>query len=179
MSRLGNKPIDIPQGVQVTISPDMAVNVKGPKGQMGLSTEQRVSLEQEENSLWVRRPDDSKQSRAYHGLYVRLIRNLMIGVTEGFKKELVLEGVGYRAAKSGKGITLSIGYSHPVEFPAPEGITLDVPDQNQVVISGMDKQQVGQVAADIRALREPEPYKGKGIRYKDEHIRRKEGKTGA
>ncbi|NQU44229.1 50S ribosomal protein L6 [bacterium] len=179
MSRLGKIPIDIPQGVEVIINPEMAITIKGPNGQLSVVTEKRVTIRKEENQVHVARHGDSKADRAFHGLYQRLIRNMVIGVTDGFKKELQIEGVGYRAAKQGAGITLSLGYSHPINFPAPEGITIEVPENTRIVVTGADKQQVGQVAADIRALRKPEPYKGKGVRYVGEHIRRKVGKTGA
>ena len=179
MSRIGKVPIPVPQGVEVRITPDMQVTVKDPKGQLELDTRGYVSLEMEDGELRVDRPDDSKASRAYHGLYQRLLGNMVTGVHEGFKKELEIQGVGYRAAKSGNGLTLSLGYSHPIQFPAPQGIELDAPEATQIVVSGHDKQLVGQVAANIRALRKPEPYKGKGIRYKGEYVRRKVGKTGA
>ncbi|MFP4379805.1 MAG: 50S ribosomal protein L6 [Candidatus Sumerlaeia bacterium] len=179
MSRIGNNPIKVPGGVQVTVTPEMAIQIKGPKGQLDLDTGKRVNLNYENDEITVQRHDDSKQNRAYHGLYQRLIRNMVIGVTDGFSKELEIEGVGYRAEGSGNSITLNLGYSHPIKFDAPEGITLQATDANHVVVTGYDKAKVGQVAADIRALRPPEPYKGKGVRYKGEYIRRKVGKTGA
>ena len=179
MSRIGRIPIPVPKGVEVTISPEMAVSVKGPKGQLQLSTHKRVAVKLENSQIQVERPNDSKESRAFHGLYQRLLESMVRGVTQGFQKELQIEGVGYRAAADGKGLTFTLGFSHPVKFPAPAGITLTAPEPTRVLVAGCDKQLVGQVAANIRALRKPEPYKGKGIRYKDEHIRRKVGKTGA
>jgi large subunit ribosomal protein L6 len=179
VSRLGNKPIAVPQGVDITISPEMKVTAKGPKGQLEVPTEQRVSVTLDDSAIMVSRPDDSKESRAFHGLYQRLIENIVIGVTQGFRKELEIQGVGYRVAQDGKGLTLSLGFSHPVQVAAPEGIVFEVPDQSKINILGCDKQLVGQVAANIRRLRPPEPYKGKGIRYVGEYVRRKVGKTGA
>lgn len=179
MSRIGKIPIDVPKGVDITITPAMKVTVKGPKGQLDLDTQSRVSVTFEEGQIHVARPDDTTPSRAFHGLYQRLLTNMVLGVSTGFMKELQIEGVGYRAAKDAKGLTFALGYSHPVPFPAPVGITLEAPEPTRVVVQGCDKQLVGQVAAKIRALRKPEPYKGKGIRYKGEHIRRKVGKTGA
>jgi large subunit ribosomal protein L6 len=179
VSRIGKIPIAVPKGVEVVISPEMAVSVKGPKGQLSLTTHKRVAVKLENGQIQVERPNDSQESRAFHGLYQRLLSSMVRGVTQGFEKQLQIEGVGYRAAAEGKGITLSLGYSHPIKFPAPAGITLTVPEPTKIIVAGCDKQLVGQVAADIRALRKPEPYKGKGVRYKDEHIRRKEGKTGA
>lgn len=177
MSRIGNVPIPVPQGVDVTISPDMKVTVKGPKGQLEINTENRVSIKMEDGAVVINRPDDSKPSRAFHGLYQRLVTNMVFGVEKGFSKELQIIGVGYRALQAGTGLTLNLGYSHPIDFPAPDGIKLEAPETTKVIISGYDKQQVGQVAANIRRLRPPEPYKGKGVRYKDEHVRRKVGKT--
>lgn len=179
MSRIGKNPISIPQGVEVKVSPEMVVEVKGPKGTLTQETENRVSVKIADGAVIVERPDDTSQSRAFHGLYQRLISNMVQGVTEGFKKELEIEGVGWRAAMKGKALSLNLGYSHPIDFPAPEGITFETPEATQIVVSGFDKCLVGQVAADIRKLRKPEPYKGKGIRYKGEYIRRKVGKTGA
>lgn len=179
MSRIGKNPINLPKGVDVTITPDMKVAVKGPKGRMEIDTVRRVSVKVEGESIIVSRPDDSNQSRAYHGLYQRLLSSMVHGVSSGFRKDLEIQGVGYRAAQQGKGVTLSLGYSHPIQFDPPEGITLEVPAPTAIVVLGCDKQQVGQVAANIRSLRPPEPYKGKGVRYKNEHVRRKEGKTGA
>ena len=179
MSRIGNNPIPVPKGVTVTIAPDMKVSVKGPQGQLDLDTRKRVTVALAEDKVCVERPNDSRESRAYHGLYQRLLVSMVKGVSEGFTKELEIQGVGYRATAEGKGLTLLLGYSHPIHFPAPEGINLSAPEPTRIVVKGCDKQKVGQVAADIRALRKPEPYKGKGIRYKGEHVRRKVGKTGA
>lgn len=179
MSRIAKVPLPVPKGVEVAISPLMAVKVKGPKGELGMETHRRVTVRMENANLFVDRPDDSNESRAYHGLYYRLLRNILLGVTKGFQKELQIEGVGYRAAAEGKGVTLTLGYSHPIKFAAPPGIQITVPEPTRIVVTGCDKQLVGQVAADLRALRKPEPYKGKGVRYKGEHIRRKVGKTGA
>lgn len=179
MSRIGNIPIQVPQGVEALVSADMKVSIKGPKGRMEIDTAKRVAVKLEDGALHVARPDDSKESRAYHGLYQRLLSNMVKGVSEGFAKELEIIGVGYRATESAAGLTFNLGHSHPIQFPAPEGITLKAPEATRVFVSGCDKQLVGQVAADIRRLRKPEPYKGKGIRYKDERVRRKVGKTGA
>ncbi|MBN1868263.1 50S ribosomal protein L6 [Candidatus Sumerlaeota bacterium] len=179
MSRIGNNPIPVPKGVQVTITPEMRVSVKGPKGLLEVDTRRRVSVLMKEDKIHVARPDDSRSSRAYHGLYQRLLVNMVHGVSEGFSKELEIQGVGYRATAEGKGLTLLLGFSHPIHFPAPEGIVLSAPEPTRIVVAGYDKELVGQVAADIRALRKPEPYKGKGIRYKGEHVRRKVGKAGA
>jgi large subunit ribosomal protein L6 len=179
VSRIGKLPIAVPRGVEVTITPAMKVTVKGPKGHLDLDTQGRVTVTLEAGQLHVARPDDTTPSRAFHGLYQRLLTSMVIGVSVGFKKELAIEGVGYRAAKAPNGLTFALGYSHPIAFPAPAGIALDAPEPTQVVVQGCDKQLVGQVAANIRALRKPEPYKGKGIRYKNEHIRRKVGKTGS
>ncbi len=179
MSRIGNVPVAIPSGVDVKISPQMGVTIKGPKGQLEMSTEGRVTVTFADSAITVERPNDNRDSRAFHGLYQRLITNMVIGVSEGFKKELEIRGVGYKVEKVGKGLKFNLGHSHPINFDAPEGIALDAPDQTHVVVTGVDKQQVGQVAANIRSLRKPEPYKGKGIRYVGEHVRRKVGKTGA
>jgi large subunit ribosomal protein L6 len=160
----------------VSIKPT-EVSVKGPKGTLTVKTLGRVEVKQEGAELQVRRFDDSRQSRAFHGLYQRLIRNSVIGVTSGFKKELEIQGVGYRASMAGKKLVLNVGYSHPVEIEPPAGITFSAPKQTEVIIEGVDKQVVGQVAADVRSHRPPEPYKGKGIRYKGEFVRRKVGKS--
>ena len=179
MSRLGKVPVAVPKGVEVSLGPDMKVTVQGPKGRLELDTKRHVALRLEGNAIHVDRFDDSKESRAYHGLYQRLLTNMVRGVTQGFQKELEIHGVGYRAAAQGRGISLLLGYSHPIQFNPPEGITLEVPQPTQIIISGCDRQAVGQVAANLRAFRKPEPYKGKGIRYKGEHIRRKVGKASA
>jgi large subunit ribosomal protein L6 len=178
VSRIGKNPITVPAGVTVTIT-NGHVYVKGPKGELSLDTHNRVSISYENNQIVLDRPNDSNENRAFHGLYQRLLSNIVLGVTQGFAKELIIEGVGYRAAAAGKDINFQLGYSHPILFPAPDGITLAAPEATRIIITGCDKQLVGQVAANIRALRKPEPYKGKGIRYKDEKIRRKVGKSGA
>ena len=178
MSRIGRHPIAIPAGVTVTISDDNLVTVKGPKGTLTQEVNKNITVKQEGNEILVSRPDDEKQNRAFHGLYRALIHNMVVGVTEGFKKTLVMEGVGYRAQVNGKALTLNVGYSHPVVFNPPEGITYEAPAATTIVVKGIDKQVVGEMAAEIRAIRKPEPYLGKGIRYENEHIRRKEGKAG-
>ncbi len=176
MSRIGKLPIPVPSNVQVTIDKGL-VNVKGPKGTLSVDTRNHVEVKLDEGVISVHRPNDQSQSRAYHGLYQRLIANSVTGVTTGYKKELEIQGVGYRAALQGKVLVLSLGYSHPIEFEPPAGITFAAPKPTEVVIEGIDKQVVGQVAAKIRSLRPPEPYKGKGVRYKGEYVRRKVGKT--
>jgi large subunit ribosomal protein L6 len=165
-------------GLQATVAGEK-VSVKGPKGQMELETRGHVTVSLEDGALLVERHGDSIQDRAYHGLYQRLLRNMAVGVKEGFKKTLLLNGVGYRAQMDGKTLVLALGYSHDIRYTPEEGIKLTTPNQTTVEIEGIDKQRVGQVAANIRGYRPPEPYKGKGIRYSDEVIRRKEGKTGA
>ncbi|WP_048601052.1 50S ribosomal protein L6 [Rubeoparvulum massiliense] len=177
MSRIGKKPIAIPAGVEVKVEGQI-VTVKGPKGQLTHTVHPDMQVSIEDSHLLVKRPSDDKPHRALHGTTRSVIDNMVTGVTEGFQKELELVGVGYRAAKSGNGVTLNVGYSHPVEVPAIDGIEFEVPSQTQIIIKGIDKEVVGEVAAKIRAVRKPEPYKGKGIKYKNEHIRRKEGKTG-
>ena len=178
MSRIGKLPITIPAGVTITVSDDNTVTVKGPKGQLSESISKDMILTQEGAVMTVKRPSDAKRHRSLHGLSRTLINNMVVGVTTGFTKNLDIVGTGYRAQKSGNKLVLNVGYSHPVEFEEPKGITFDVPTPNRVVVQGADKQQVGQVAADIRKVRPPEPYKGKGIRYETEVVRRKEGKTG-
>ncbi len=177
MSRIGKLPIAIPKGVEVKTTPT-EVTVKGPKGTLSVPTHGRVDVKIEDGSVHVARFSDARQDRAYHGLYQRLIRNSVIGVSEGFKKELEIQGVGYRAQAKGKSLSLSLGYSHPIEVTPPAGITLSAPQPTEVVVEGADKQQVGQIAAIIRGYRPPEPYKGKGVRYKGEYVRRKAGKSG-
>ncbi|MDD6767842.1 MAG: 50S ribosomal protein L6 [Coriobacteriaceae bacterium] len=177
MSRIGKLPVSVPAGVEVSINGN-EVTVKGPKGELTRSFYSALTIEQaEDNSIVVTRPDDERESRAQHGLTRTLINNMVIGVSEGYSKTLELVGVGYRAAVKGDKLEMNLGFSHPVIVEKPEGITFECPDQAKIVVSGIDKQQVGQVAADIRKWRKPEPYKGKGIRYQGEHIRRKEGKT--
>lgn len=177
MSRIGKLPVSVPAGVEVSINGN-EVTVKGPKGELTRSFYSALTIEQaEDNSIVVSRPDDERESRAQHGLTRTLINNMVIGVSEGYSKTLELVGVGYRAAVKGDKLEMNLGFSHPVIVEKPEGINFECPDQAKIVVSGIDKQQVGQVAADIRKWRKPEPYKGKGIRYQGEHIRRKEGKT--
>lgn len=178
MSRIGKLPVSIPAGVTITVAADNTVTVKGPKGELSQKISLKMIIEQDAGVLHVKRPDDEKESRALHGLSRSLINNMVQGVTAGFSKSLDIVGVGYRVQKNGSNLTLNMGFSHPVEVIAPKGITLDAPGPNKIVVSGIDKQLVGQVAADIRKIRKPEPYKGKGIKYENEVIRRKEGKTG-
>lgn len=177
MSRIGRKPIVIPAGVDVKID-GSTVTVKGPKGTLSRTVHQNMNVAVEDGVIHVTRPDDNKLNRSLHGLTRTLVANMVEGVEKGFSKELEINGVGYRAAKQGKDLVLNIGYSHQVIVPETDGITIEVPSPNKVVISGPDKQKVGQFAAQVREKRPPEPYKGKGIKYVDEHIRRKEGKAG-
>ena len=179
MSRIGKMPVVIPAGVEVTIAENNLVTVKGPKGTLTQQLEPSMTLKQEGAEILVSRPNDAKENRALHGLTRALLHNMVVGVTDGYKKTLEVNGVGYRAAKDGNKLVLTIGYSHPVEVPEIDGITIEVPSQNQIVISGCDKQKVGRFAAEVREKRPPEPYKGKGIKYADEVVRRKVGKTGA
>ena len=178
MSRIGKLPVNIPGGVTITVGDDNTVVVKGPKGELSEKISPKMELSMEDGVLTVKRPNDLKENRALHGLSRTLINNMVVGVTTGYSKTLEIVGVGYRAQKQGNKLVLNLGYSHPVEFEEPQGITFDVPTPNKVVVSGINKQQVGQMAADIRIKRAPEPYKGKGIRYEGEYVRRKEGKTG-
>ena len=178
MSRIGRMPISVPAGVDIQIGADNLVTVKGPKGTLTQKLSSAMSITQEGSELHVTRPNDLKENRSLHGLTRTLLNNMVVGVTEGFKKELDVNGVGYRVAKDGKKLVMNIGFSHQVFMEEPEGITIDVPNPNKIVISGSDTQKVGQFAADVRENRPPEPYKGKGIKYVDEVIRRKEGKTG-
>ncbi len=178
MSRVGRLPVDVPSGVDVTIV-GSHVKIKGPKGELEFTFAPRIEISFADGQIAVKRPSDGREFRSLHGTTRALIQNMITGVTEGFQKELQLVGVGYRANMQGKNLVLNVGYSHPVEIVPPDGITFEVGDRNQqVFISGIDKQSVGQVAADIRKVRPPEPYKGKGIRYKGEYIRRKAGKAG-
>ena len=179
MSRIGKMPVAVPAGVEVTIADGNLVTVKGPKGTLTQQLEPSMTIRQEGAELLVSRPNDEKENRALHGLTRALLHNMVVGVTEGYKKSLEINGVGYRAAKEGNKLILTIGYSHPVEVSEIPGITIEVPQPTQIVISGCDKQMVGQFAAEVREKRPPEPYKGKGIKYTDEVIRRKVGKTGA
>ena len=177
MSRVGKLPIRIPQGVDFKLVAGTA-RVKGPKGQLEESIHSNMKIEQSDGELRVVRPNDQRQNRALHGLTRSLLNNMVIGVTEGFSKTLMVIGVGYKVELKGKNLLMQLGYSHPVDYPATEGIEFEVdPKQNMIVVKGIDKQRVGQVAAEIRELRPPEPYKGKGVQYKDEKIRRKAGKA--
>ncbi len=178
MSRVGRMPIAIPAGVTVTIAENNHVTVKGPKGTLERTLPEEMNIKQKGSEIIVTRPNDLKKMKSLHGLTRALINNMVVGVTEGFTKVLEINGVGYRANKSGKKLTMTLGYSHPVEMEDPEGVESTV-DGNRITVSGIDKEKVGQYAADIRAKKKPEPYKGKGIKYVDEHIRRKAGKTGA
>ncbi len=178
MSRIGKLPVSIPSGVTITVDDSNVVTVKGPKGELKQQMPKDMVIEQENGSLTVKRPSDDKAHRALHGLTRSLIHNMVVGTTEGFKKNLEIVGVGYRAQMQGETLVLNVGYSHPVEFKKIDGIKFETPAPTKIVVSGIDKQKVGQIAADIRAVRSPEPYKGKGIRYENEHVRRKEGKTG-
>ncbi|MEM9200998.1 MAG: 50S ribosomal protein L6 [Actinomycetota bacterium] len=177
MSRVGNAPITVPGGVDISID-GSSITVKGSKGELSRELPGGIVAAIDDGTLTVTRPDDSKESRAYHGLCRSLIQNMIVGVNEGFIKELQIQGVGYRAtAKGSNALELALGFSHPVSIEAPEGIEFEVPAQTQILVKGIDKQLVGQVAADIRKWRKPEPYKGKGIRYKDERVIRKAGKA--
>ena len=178
MSRIGRAPIVLPAGVEVKVD-GQHVTVKGPKGELSMNAAPSIKVEVSEGVVHVSRPDDAKENRSLHGLTRSLVHNMVIGVSEGFKKTLEVNGVGYRAAKEGKNLVLNIGYSHQVIVPETEDIQIEVPGPNQIVIKGIDKQKVGQFAAEVRGNRPPEPYKGKGIKYDYEVVRRKEGKTGA
>ncbi|WP_063553714.1 50S ribosomal protein L6 [Clostridium ljungdahlii] len=178
MSRIGKLPIAIPSGVTFAVTPDNVVTVKGPKGQLVKAMRKDMNIAVEDNSIVVKRNNDEKESRALHGLTRALINNMVIGVTEGYAKTLELVGVGYRAQLQGKKLVLNLGFSHPIEVEAVEGISFETPAPTKVVVKGIDKELVGDVSADIRNWRRPEPYKGKGIKYENEVIRRKEGKTG-
>ena len=175
MSRIGRKPVNVPDAVTVTIAPGN-IAVKGPKGELTQTYSQEMTVSQEENTILVARPTDRGPHRALHGLTRSLIANMVEGVTDGFEKRLEIQGVGYRAALKGKNLELALGFSHPVSITAPEGIDFEVPQPTEIIVRGIDKQLVGQVAADIRKRRPPEPYKGKGIRYRDEQVLRKVGK---
>lgn len=177
MSRVGKKPVELPAGVDVEVE-GSAVKVKGSKGELERTFNERISFDVSDDVVTVTRPDDSRESRALHGLSRALLNNMVVGVSAGFVKELEIQGVGYRASLKGRDVELLVGFSHPVVVEAPDGITFEVPDQNKIIVSGIDKEQVGQVAASIRKVRPPEPYKGKGIRYVGEYVRRKAGKAG-
>ena len=179
MSRIGRMPITVPAGVTVTVAEGNVVTVKGPKGELTRALRTEMTIKQEGNVITVERPSDEKLHRSLHGLTRTLLNNMIVGVTDGYKKELDVNGVGYRVAKDGKNLVMNLGFSHQVIVPEIEGITIDVPSPNKIIISGCDKQAVGQFAAEVREKRPPEPYKGKGIKYSDEVIRRKVGKTGA
>lgn len=176
MSRIGKQPIEVPQGTDVTVN-GQNVHVKGPKGELTFDAHADMTVTLEEGVVTVTRPSDEPQHRALHGLTRMLVANMIEGVVTGFSKTLEIQGVGYRALKKGSGIELNLGFSHTINYSAPDGVSLDLPDQTTIVVTGVDKQKVGQAAAEIRAFRPPEPYKGKGIRYKGEHVRRKAGKT--
>src|ERR1700710_862904 len=175
MSRIGRKPVDVPDAVTVELAPGN-IAVKGPKGELTQTFSQDMTVSREENTILVTRPTDRGPHRALHGLTRSLIANMVEGVTDGFEKRLEIQGVGYRAALKGKNLEMALGYSHPVPIEAPEGIEFEVPQPTEIIVRGIDKQLVGQVAADIRKRRPPEPYKGKGIRYRGEHVARKVGK---
>ncbi|MFZ0391750.1 MAG: 50S ribosomal protein L6 [Calditrichia bacterium] len=177
MSRIGKLPIQIPQNVEVKIDKNNMVWVKGPKGELQMPLNEEMIIEQGDNQIEVKRPSDSKKHRSLHGLTRTLVYNMVAGVTEGFRKGLEIVGVGYKAEKKGSGLLLLVGYSHPIYFVPPEGISIEVPAPTKISVSGIDKVLVGQVAAKLRAFRPPEPYKGKGIRYEGEFVRQKAGKT--
>ena len=178
MSRIGKLPIAVPAGVTVTIADDNTVTVKGPKGELSQKVNKDMTVRMEDGQILVERPSDAKQHRAMHGLYRSLIHNMVEGVTNGFSKTLELVGVGYRASAENNTLTINIGYSHPVIMKAPDHVTYETPNANTIVVKGIDKQQVGALAADIREVRKPEPYHGKGIRYHGEYVPHKEGKAG-
>ena len=177
MSRIGRKPVVVPAGVEVTVNGNV-VTVKGPKGQLTQEISKNLTVEVKEGEVVVTRPTDNREDRSQHGLARTLINNMIVGVTQGFEKKMELIGVGYKAEKKGNTLVMQLGYSHPVEMVDPEGITTEVPKATEIIVKGADKALVGNYAANIRAWRKPEPYKGKGIKYVDEVIRRKEGKTG-
>lgn len=179
MSRIGIKPVGLPAGVEVKVDGNNAVTVKGPKGELTEQISKLLKVEVKDGAVNVSRDSDAKAYREQHGLARTLIQNMVTGVTQGYEKKLELVGVGYKAEKKGKKLVLNLGYSHPVELEDPEGITTEAPSATEVVVKGIDKALVGNYAANIRAWRKPEPYKGKGIKYAGEYIRRKEGKTGA
>ncbi|MFC0469731.1 50S ribosomal protein L6 [Halalkalibacter kiskunsagensis] len=177
MSRIGKKPVEVPSGVTITLDSTL-LTVKGPKGELKRNLHEDMKINIEENLVTVERPSESKEHRALHGTTRSLINNMVEGVTKGFERSLELVGVGYRATKSGQKLVLNVGYSHPVEITPEQGIDIEVPSNTKVIVKGIDKERVGAIASNIRSVRLPEPYKGKGIRYEGEYIRRKEGKTG-
>jgi len=179
MSRIGRLPITVPAGVEIKIADDNTVTVKGPKGELSEKISKRISVKLEDGVINVSRGDDLKESRSLHGLSRTLVSNMVTGVSAGFERKLEIVGVGYKADKQGNKLVLSLGYSHPVELPDPEGITTETPSTTEILVKGIDKAVVGNYAAIIRAWRPPEPYKGKGVRYAGEQVRRKEGKAGA
>ena len=178
MSRIGRKPITVPAGVEIKVDDANVVTVKGPKGTLTQAIHPNMTIEVSANEINVTRPNDEKENRALHGLSRTLVANMVEGVTKGYEKKLEVNGVGYRVAKEGKKLVMNLGYSHPVVMTGIDGVTFETPDANTIFVRGIDKQLVGQVAAQVREKRPPEPYKGKGIKYADEHIRRKAGKTG-
>ena len=177
MSRIGKKPVTLPAGVEIKVDGNV-VTVKGPKGELSQEIGEQITAKVDGSVLTFERPSDTKEDKAQHGLARALVNNMVTGVTSGFQKKLKIIGVGYRAEKKGNDLVMSLGYSHPVEMTDPEGIETEVPDPNTIIVKGIDKALVGNYAAVIRAWRKPEPYKGKGIRYEDEHVRSKEGKAG-
>lgn len=179
MSRIGKKPVGLPAGVEISVDDANVITVKGPKGTLTQKLNKDIKVEVNDGQIVFSRPGDARSEREQHGLARALVNNMVKGVTDGFEKKLVMQGVGYRAEKKGSRLVMNLGYSHPVEIEDPEGITTETPEPTTIIVRGIDKNLVGNHAADIRAWREPEPYQGKGIRYENEHIRRKEGKTGA
>lgn len=178
MSRIGLQPITVPAGVEIKVENGNVVTVKGPKGELTQALSPEFTITQEDGQVTVSRPSETKRIKSLHGLTRSLLANMVEGVTEGYEKVLLIEGTGYRAAKAGKKLTLNLGYSHPVELEDPQGIEVEVPQQTRIIVRGIDKQAVGHHAAVIRDFRKPEPYKGKGVRYENENVRRKVGKTG-
>ncbi len=179
MSRIGKKPVPVPDGVDVKLDDNNYIKVKGPKGELERQLHRDMVIKVEEGNIIVERPTEKKEHKSLHGLTRSLVNNMVEGVTKGFEKGLELVGVGYRATKQGEKLVLAVGYSHPVEIVPPKGLEIEVPSPNKITVKGVDKEMVGALAANIRAVREPEPYKGKGIKYEGEHIRRKVGKAGA
>lgn len=179
MSRIGKKPVPIPNGVEIQVDDNNYIKVKGPKGELERQLHEEMIINIEDGKVAVQRPSENKKHRSLHGLTRTLINNMVQGVTQGFEKSLELVGVGYRATKQGQKLVLAVGYSHPVEIDPPKGLEIEVPSPTKITVRGIDKEQVGALAANIRAVREPEPYKGKGIKYEGEYIRRKVGKAGA